>query len=504
MLNFATKTVMPDYNCLMNPSHIRQILLAKAIESLPQAERLISAEQQQAATNNALYALRAQESASRKNPIAKQRYLFDLFRARANMIVAELQQQSPQLGHLLATERHWLSRVLTLALPLLAFIMGFTLDRIADPHQINLLSQPLLAILIWNLLVYGLCLALPVSRKIMDKRKKMPNARPLWAKLWMFFNPIMMKGRKNERRVIQQFTSEWLHLSQPLILARIACCLHLCAAALALGLLCSLWITGLSTQYRVGWESTLLNAAQVKIVLDILSWPAHTLLGTNYWTLQEIQALQSWPEAINVQGLKWLQIYSALLLSFIVLPRIVLATWSLIVEQYRSKRLKLPLSDPYFRSLIKDFNSDAIALFIQPYSFELTEERIRQLNEFVNERFGKAAHCHFLTMQTYADKLNKHELDTATGNDTADADTGVTSYVFLVNLAATPEHEAHGQAIEQWLEYQSQKLEVWVYCIDFAQRYASDADGKMRIAERKRAWAHFLQTYALTPVFIES
>ena len=43
---------------------------------------------------------------------------------------------------------------LALALPLLALLLGAALDRITDPHRVDLLSAPLLLIIAWHVLVY--------------------------------------------------------------------------------------------------------------------------------------------------------------------------------------------------------------------------------------------------------------------------------------------------------------------------------------------------------------
>jgi len=50
-------------------------------------------------------------------------------------------------------------------LPLAGFAAGAVLDRIDDPHQVNMLSPPLLLFLAWNIAVYVALAVLPLVRR---------------------------------------------------------------------------------------------------------------------------------------------------------------------------------------------------------------------------------------------------------------------------------------------------------------------------------------------------
>ena len=67
--------------------------------------------------------------------------------------------------------------------------------------------------------------------------------------------------------------------------------LHLGAAFMAVGALASLWMTGLTNAYQVGWESTFLSADQVHTVLNTLFAPVHWLTGQGTWGIEEIRSL---------------------------------------------------------------------------------------------------------------------------------------------------------------------------------------------------------------------
>ena len=63
------------------------------------------------------------------------------------------------------------------------------------------------------------------------------------------------------------------------MLTRIAALLHVAAAAVAIGLLGSMYLRGLVLDYRAGWQSTFLQADTVQRVLSTLLAPATALTG---------------------------------------------------------------------------------------------------------------------------------------------------------------------------------------------------------------------------------
>ena len=485
----------------MNPSHIRQILLIQAVESQPLENGILTAEQQQAATQDALHALRATEAASRQSLAAKQQYVLALLSRRAQLLAAALGQQAPGLYQALSAGTAVPARWLLYAAAAVAFLLGFSLDRIADPHQINLLSPPLLGILLWNIAVYLWLLLRPLLTLVLPV--KPARGQPWWLRLGAFWLPLQRKNRRRTNRkeaaIAQQFWMQWLRISAPLLRARFTLSLHIGAAALALGLLSSLWLTGLATEYRVGWESTLLNAQQVQSLLNLLSWPAHTVLATPLWSLPEVQWLGSWPTGTQAEGLRWLHIYTALIVAVVALPRLLLATWARVQWRVRASRLRLPLSEAYFRDLIKDFNSDLTHLIIQPYSLQISAQRQRSIEAFAHAQYGQAAHCHFLPAHAYGTELRPDE----NHHPQASFDADSTIYALLMNLAATPEKETHGVALAQWRARYEAGAEVWVYCLDYAQRLSAQTDGSQRVAERKHLWTHFIQEAGLSPIFME-
>ena len=74
--------------------------------------------------------------------------------------------------------------------------------------------------------------------------------------------------------------------------ARAARVLHLAAALFAIGALAGLYVRGLVFEYRVGWESTFLDAPAVRDPSLFLS-PAAQLIGVPFPSVDQIAALRS-------------------------------------------------------------------------------------------------------------------------------------------------------------------------------------------------------------------
>jgi len=77
----------------------------------------------------------------------------------------------------------------------------------------------------------------------------------------------------------QRFVVEWHELALPLYEARAGRVLHLSAAFFAIGALLGLYLRAIAFEYRIGWESTFLQATSVHALLSFVLEPAARLLG---------------------------------------------------------------------------------------------------------------------------------------------------------------------------------------------------------------------------------
>jgi hypothetical protein len=136
----------------MNEQVARNVVLMRAIETTDSKREILSEDDRLYASRSARE-LAQWQAADSKSPVSLDHFL----QQRAEQIIKRLAERMPAFSGYL--RRRSLLPALSVVLPLLALIAGAGLDRIADPHRVDLLSAPLLMIIGWNLLVYLILLA---------------------------------------------------------------------------------------------------------------------------------------------------------------------------------------------------------------------------------------------------------------------------------------------------------------------------------------------------------
>ena len=267
-------------------------------------------------------------------------------------------------------------------------------------------------------------------------------------------------------------------MTAPLLRLRVLRVLHLCAAALGLGVAVSLYLRGVWVQYQVGWESTFLDATQVSGMLDVLFAPAAALLGLPGFSTAEVQALQ-WPQPSSAGGsARWVHLYAASLLLWVVLPRCVLAAIAYAKERRLARRFRIDPAHPYVRDLLGEvgLGSTGAVMRVFPYSFTVDGPRIAGLQALARQQLGAQAQ---LMLQAI----------TAYGEDIPSVSAAAQSVdVALFNLSATPEAENHGDFLDTLVQRGSSRLEVWVDASAYQQRLASQSGSAERLDQRSALW----------------
>ena len=478
----------------MKADAVRDIVFAHAIETAAPSEALPSAARCDAITQEVLHTLGKPAVDGKAGQVAFAQFL----QARAARII--------QASNLPADVRHlWqhapgIARWMPVAIMLLALVAGFASHRITDPHRVDLLSLSLIGIVLWNVLVYASVLVRGVLRLL---RRSTPPIHTLHAAqgghndaapapnggLWQRMRAKTMAGVRGSglRKMALTFERDWWQLSQPARHAQWELWLHLGAALMAAGALVSLWITGLTKEYQLGWESTFLSAPQVLQWLNTLFAPVHWLGLVPRWGLDEIQALQGWvsqPHLVQPPagsgassvGERWVVAYTALLVVMVVVPRLLLALWQGLHWWWLAGHMQLPLNQPYFARLQRDFGGLATRLLVVPYSLEATPERRSAIEHYAASQYGAGAHVDWRPALAYGAPLP--DLDLA---PPAQA-------VALLNLAATPEAEIHGELLTQLRNRYGANSQLWLWTADFAQR---NTGAPRRVQEREALWQDF-------------
>jgi hypothetical protein len=451
----------------MNEKAARDVVLVRAIETMDRNREILS-------DDDRLYASRSAKelaewaAADSKSPVTPDHFL----QQRSDLILKRLAERMPAFRAFQERGAGW--PLLSAGLPLLALVVGAGVDRIGDPHRVDLLSAPLIAILAWNLLVYLVLLAwlfVPASktgwasastlRRLAAGRAALPRKLP-----------------STLTAALVEFMAEWTRLCAKLTHARLARTMHLAAALFAVGAILSLLARGLLTQYVAGWESTFLDAPQVHAVLSVLFAPAAWLFQLQGFSVADIEALRFSNAPSMVGGRRWVLLYAATLTLLVVLPRLVLAA----LCHWRARRwmtnFPLDLDVPYFRTLRGKMGGPPGVLRVLPYSFTLDEARDRGLATVAAMLLGDQASVMLRPSSVYGDEP---------GDVLGDANASLTAVLF--NLAATPERENHGAFIERLLR-QTPKVVVLIDESSLVERLGAQA-GRSRIDERIALWRQF-------------
>jgi len=404
----------------MRENTARAILLIKAIEEADQQNEVLTDDDRKFASRTARE-LAHWQAAEKRTAATLPNFLYH----RADQLLKRLTARhkyfaSVAKGHSGMWGASWL-------LPLVALLVGSMAESFSDPHRVDLLSFPLLGIIAWNLLVYLLMVVwalMPARRARL--RRGMANRMALGSSHVPRRLPHALASG------VLQFMVDWSRLGVRLNMARIARILHWSAAAFAIGAVLSLYSRGIVERYASGWESTFLSASEVHYLLSLVFTPVERLFGLEGFTLEEVRALQDWGSSHLGNGVRWVQLYAASLLLYVILPRIALGILAALHAALLRQRFPLDLDQPYFRQLAVAAGGDPGLLRVLPYSLTVDEARSKGLDAVAQEMLGEQARVRLLPPAAYGSEAPQLE-----------AGDGVTNAV-LFGIAATPEQENHG------------------------------------------------------------
>jgi hypothetical protein len=467
----------------MNEEAARKIVLVRAIENADAGHQVLTDDDRLYASRSA-HELAQWEASDRQTTLTPALFL----QKRAEQILRKLTERMPAFAAVAEPGRAL--RAVGLGLPLLAFLAGAVVDRITDPHRVDLLSAPLLLIIAWNLAVYALLVVWLV----------VPRSRPGGTGGGFFrrlASPPRIKPRKLPQALasaLARFSLEWTALRAPLTEASVGRVIHLSAALFAAGAITSLYVRGLLSQYQAGWESTFLDAAQVHAALSALFAPAMLVFQLPGFSIDEVRALQGASMPSQARGALWVHLYAATLLLLVILPRLTLALASRWQEQRLRRDFPLDLNEPYFQRLVATLGPVTPAVLrVLPYSFTVDERRDAGLTAVARELLGEQARVMLRPGTPYGESYGGEGQTPSRAGPAAD--TSVTQTALLFNLSATPERENHGAFIDQVLRQGAGDVAVFVDESAYRERVGGEGTGAARVRERIALWRQFCELH---------
>jgi hypothetical protein len=459
--------VSPNPHDLDEPA-ARRVLLVRAFDAAPDARWV---------PEDGQWSTRAARETAPPAATAAQ-----LLNERARHAMQRLLGKDATLAPLLA-QRLWRPGWGALAL-LLGLLLGVGMDALGASQSINLLAPPVWGVLLWNGLVYAALLARSLWA-ILRPATTYARVRRLRAALVRALSGGVGRAAA-QGGAVAAFGAQWLRLATPMLLARAAQWLHVAAAALALGLVASLYLRGLVLDYRVGWQSTFLDAAQVHAALAWLMAPASAISGIGVPDTAALQALRTPPGAApTAAAAPWIHLYATWLLLGVVLPRSLLAAWCAWRAGRQQRRFALPLSELYFQRLLRELRGEAAVVQVLPHGADLAPAAQAGLRRWLAAALGEGVQVQLAPAVAHGGE------DDGAAAAAQPAAAGTTLRAMLVELGATPEDEAHGRLLRA-LRHSAPTVPAVLLADEsgFAARFASMPE---RVAQRRAAWQAWAQ-----------
>ena len=477
-----------NFHSPMNEQAARLVVLAGAVESADGKFEIFSLEDRRFASSNAKEL--AQWSASQHGaPVTPDNFL----QQRAEQLVKRLSERFPKLHLFLYPPTSF--ALLWIGLPVAALLAGMFLDQVTNPHRVDLLSAPLLLIVVWNLAVYGGLLIWPWLPA--GKLGHHP------AGLGRVVDLISFKTTRLPRKLpsvlvsaLMAFIMQWMQLSRRLALARVGRMLHLASALFALGAIASLYTRGFLAKYSAGWESTFLDAGQVHAALSVLFTPAMTVFQIQGFSVADVEALRFGQPPLVESGARWVHLYAATLLLLVILPRLLLAGIAGLQAKKWVENFPLDLNQPYYRRLLAALGSAPGTLRVLPYSFAVDEARAKGLIQVASQLLGDQARVLMRPSLDYGSEPG----DALRGIDLTD--TGVALTAVLFSLSATPEHENHGALLDILVGVSTRGIAVLVDESGYLERLGGQAGAAARMDERHALWQQFCSVHKAPATFV--
>lgn len=426
--------------------------------------------------------------------------------ARARLVLRRLAERVPTLPAAAPAPGRG-GRLLAGAAGLLAMAAGVAADAGWSGGRIQLLALPLLGVLGWNLLVYA---ALLVGALRGWMRRVVPPAGGQSPALGGGFDTAstgrdlagwaagrwlrgVSAGQPRWWRAARLRQAELLRpVLAPVRRQRLFALLHLAAALLALGLLLSLYARGMVLDFRAGWDSTFLEAAQVHALLGWVLAPGSAWPGLALPGVAEIAPLRWADGSPGAPAAPWIHRLALTLVALVVLPRLALAAWAAWRAARLAKRLALPPDDPYLAALRQQAPARPLPVTVLPYNCHDSAARQAGLLAELRRWRGPGARPQCLpVMPLGAEDALPAALPAGLDGDV----------VVLLSLNATPEREHHGMLLARLPRHlgAGARCTVLLDSRSFDQRLAGQPDAAARRAGRIAAWQALVAEAGLPP-----
>ena len=272
----------------------------------------------------------------------------DWVSTRASYLFERLSAWHQSILQLAKAPANW-----TLPVCLLAVLLGLATNLLGPTEKIHIVRNPVFFLVAWNLVVYFGLLLLDLRYRFrldagsIERVKVSARARAgepahnfqrptkipwivryLVPRIWQFVHKIMFgfDQASTLAKLTSLFTTHWLSVARPLVIARWRYVLHLAALCIAAGAVMGMYLRGLFQGYEFIWASTFITSEQtVSGFVNSLFGPSFIisrLLDLGLAERIDIARLMT-PRGDKSEA--WIHLFAITVVIAVVIPRSVLA-----------------------------------------------------------------------------------------------------------------------------------------------------------------------------------
>jgi hypothetical protein len=489
----------------MREDTLRCVLMIKAVEDADRSGSLLPPGDRAQATRDALRGsgVAAGEDASHS---ASDAQLARVLGDRAERLAGPLVERFPIVGEALGRTRTpgWV----VAAMLLVAFASGIGLSALDGSRRINILAFPFIGLIAWNVAMYVL-LASGWARSVLGRTTGVERGRRWAARAFTRRLQPLLRATRRVHAVLGEaldgYAVGWADVGGPFAVRHAKRALHLAAAAVAMGLIAGLYVRGTVLRYEAGWESTFLGVSQVQSVIGAIFGPVAHWWGARLPDSEaELAALRWTGAGGGGDAAPWIHLIALTLLSYVVLPRLLLAGVSTVGLWRLGRVAAMPeglreYAAGVFRGsgLVRGAGVTSVTL----YAYEPAEASFAALEHWLREQSGGDVRLERRAALRYGEE------DMAGPAFDLGAHRAADLHVVLMTLAATPEAENHGVVIAAARDAARRArppaaVRIVVDEAPYADRLAGDASLAPRLEERRRLWREFVASFGLEATFL--
>lgn len=460
----------------MNLSDLRNIVIAQSLEESDTGGRLVTDDEKRLAESAAGAPLPQDTSKAKQN---------EFLGRRASNLIGTVE---PRING----DRIWLRSspfrskfsLFVLITAVVAALVGYLTNELGPQKKINLLSFPLIGIVVWNLLVYlG-------ELFIMFRKDGASTGIAGVITRALFPPPINLQKSDNESslefRARSLFQSRWRQINIPPLSARVKSTLHFTALLLAAAAIFGMYIKGLSKQYNAVWESTFFeNGEQLSPFINVVLGPAQKVLEATKVLEDKLPTaddLDNYKEPAEGDSAKrWIHWYAATMAIFVILPRFLLGIFWHLKAGAMSRKLPFrELAPTYYERVLAVSTGDSMGIAVVPYAHKPGDNVIQGMRTYMEQTFKRPVSI------SWQDDISFGDEDDAKVEFPKNLQP-----MLLFNFGSTPEKETHLALYHRLCETVPEgtpAYQVILDCEAFDRKSESFNDADERRSTRFSAW----------------